>query len=224
MQFVLVLLLQAAPVSPDLLDARQRTERLANRTDKAWAEIEISLTNRFAEVTDNPRTGLIVASDEAVGADGLHATRVLVVMRDSPALRAGIKPGDRILHIGQRRIEHESTEVVRLLLEDRPGTVEVTIERDGRAIVIPVHRAPLTCLRAAAQTVDVDRWLTHTRNMRAGLVKLRALMQSHPDNPFIILDAGSQVVNIAQALPEVTVAIRSALDLSTMKHCGVDAD
>jgi hypothetical protein len=60
--------------------------------------------------------------------------------------------------------------------------------------------------------------------MRSGVGKIRALLETHPDDPLIILQCGTLIVELAQALPEAIGAIRSALDLSTMKHCSVDAN
>lgn len=67
-----------------------------------------------------------------------HAQLVKSVMTDSPAERAGIRPGDRIVAINGDPLQEDS--LVRIWSRHKPGdSVEVSIERLGIATPIVLH-------------------------------------------------------------------------------------
>ena len=67
-----------------------------------------------------------------------HSELVQSVVPGSPAERAGMKPGDRIIQINGVRLEEDS--LIRVWLQHRPGdSVELAIRRQGVADPIVLH-------------------------------------------------------------------------------------
>ncbi len=67
-----------------------------------------------------------------------HSELVQSVVPGSPAERAGMKPGDRIIQINGARLEEDS--LIRVWLQHRPGdSVELAIRRQGVADPIVLH-------------------------------------------------------------------------------------
>jgi carboxyl-terminal processing protease len=63
------------------------------------------------------------------------------VFKDSPAKRAGIRPGDLITKVNGRPIAGESSDVSTARIKGKPGTfVTLTIERSGKARTLRVKR------------------------------------------------------------------------------------
>jgi membrane-associated protease RseP (regulator of RpoE activity) len=84
---------------------------------------------------------------------GIHAVlawshagvRVVEVPADGPALRAGLRPGDRIVAIDGNPVADRDAQEVRSLLSGEVGS-RVTIEvlRDGRPLTLSIEREPYT--------------------------------------------------------------------------------
>jgi C-terminal processing protease CtpA/Prc len=71
------------------------------------------------------------------------AVNVMTVLENSPAARAGMRAGDRIVSYGGARV-FDFREITPLTLQGTPGeSVVVELMRDGRPVQILVPRGPL---------------------------------------------------------------------------------
>lgn len=124
-------------------------------------EFEKETDVRFGIEPDQPQLGVELDSrDEGLGGD--HPPRhtyVTGVFKGSPADKAGIKPGDRILAIGEEELDFENGIAVRLYLANHPDTVPLKIGRDGQVLTLNVPRAPLPCMRIVYDRFDQAKWL-----------------------------------------------------------------
>ncbi|GJL71247.1 MAG: DegQ protease [Nitrosomonas sp.] len=69
---------------------------------------------------------------ESFGLDNLKGVLVASVLKDGPADKAGIKPGDILIAVGDKAVEN-SSEILNLVAELPPGdTVNLTILRDKK--------------------------------------------------------------------------------------------
>lgn len=90
---------------------------------------------------ENLAPELHAAAGQRLGLD--NTVRVVHAAAGSPARRAGLAPGDRILRIGKREIEPgiEGTEqVAKLLAKAKPeNALQVVISRSGRQLTLPLR-------------------------------------------------------------------------------------
>jgi phosphoserine phosphatase RsbU/P len=97
-------------------------------------------------------------SNEYLSAD--HCELVKSVQRGSPAERAGLRAGDRIIAINGRRIENAFS-LLKVWSEDHPGdTVKLTIRRahaSAPLVVVARFRAPLPSSQEGKVAADVGR-------------------------------------------------------------------
>jgi YidC/Oxa1 family membrane protein insertase len=119
----------------------------------ALARIELS-SPRYSDLED--RTGYlghIVLEDNERG----HGCPVQVVGKGTPAYKAGLQAGDRILTIGGKEVDGErGLEVA--LANTRPGrTIEMTVDRKGEKLSLSatLTRRPLEVVRPEARTPHV---------------------------------------------------------------------
>jgi len=94
-----------------------------------------------------------------IDTDGGHL-RIVSPFEDSPAERAGLRAGDRILDIdGTSTLDRPAAECTRLLLGE-PGTdVRLTVRhRDGREEVVTVTRAPIQARTVKGLIRGEDGW------------------------------------------------------------------
>lgn len=82
---------------------------------------------------------------------GIHAllawseagVRVVEVPADSPAARAGLQPGDRILQVDGKALTGRSSQDVQQLLSGEVGsTASLEVLRDGEVLALHIAREP----------------------------------------------------------------------------------
>lgn len=223
--FLAMLVVAGQAALPPELDAkRQHTIRDLGTVRESVMEFAGYVDTRFSADTDQPKTGLLVMSAQESGEDGLHAVTVLGVHHGSPAAQAGVLPGDRIVRIDRRRIEHEPTMVVHLLLDDKPGPVTVVVSRHTQTLELTVHRRPLPCLRRAASSVDVRTWRRQLATMRelldVAVRQLRTLDRLPPEEREPAVDAAAAAAGaVADLLPKLGENVRTTLYTATREAC-----
>jgi len=93
---------------------------------------------------DEESSGLYHGVGMLIGMDGEGGIAVLRVFRDSPAEKAGVKPGDRIASVAGVPIAGDSamglSEAVKLLRGDSESDVEVTVLRGRESIDLVLSR------------------------------------------------------------------------------------
>lgn len=177
----LLLMAQAAtasPAAPPVNELREVVVRGLNSFDESVNELNGFIVTRFAADSDAPKTGLALSSPEEVDAQNLHPLIVETVIIGSPADLADVRPGDRIVRLGRRRIEHESPEVFRNLTEDKPGPLELAVLRSGEELTLTIHRAPIACLQRSSARIDQKKWAQRIGELR----KLSAMIRSGLDD------------------------------------------
>ncbi len=190
--------------------------------DASYAELSAFLLTKFAGDTERATTGMTVVSMPEPGADGLHEASVVMVFRKGPAQDAGINPGDRILFIGARRIEHEPTAVIASLIngDGTPKSVQLTLRNGDADRTVTINRRPLDCMKVAAQAMDTAHWIEHIANIREiGLARMRSELAEHPGDRAVLATIARQVVELAELLPEVTGVIGAKLNEMTNQYC-----
>ncbi len=69
--------------------------------------------------------------------------RVVEVPADSPAARAGLRPGDRVVKVDGKALEGRSSQQVQQLLSGEVGsTATLEVLRDGQRLALQVQREP----------------------------------------------------------------------------------
>ena len=86
---------------------------------------------------------------------------ILNVMPDSPALKAGILPGDLITHIGAGEnkisvIEVGYTNALELMRGEEGSVAEITVERDGESLEFSVTREKVTTYSIYSHVCETD--------------------------------------------------------------------
>jgi predicted aspartyl protease len=90
------------------------------------------LRRQDVEVPDFNLSGLVLWAPGAWSRGDTAAVRVREVWDGSPAARAGLRAGDRILAVGGDAVEAASLDRARRALRSMPGdTVSLTVEREG---------------------------------------------------------------------------------------------
>jgi S1-C subfamily serine protease len=75
-------------------------------------------------------------------ADGLPGVPIDALVEDSPGVRAGVQPGDRVVRVGPRRVE-TIYDYVRALREVPPdASWRMVVERDGREVTLTFEPGP----------------------------------------------------------------------------------
>ncbi len=99
--------------------------RTEGRIDRGWLGLQLQAVS--AEVA------------EGLGLKGEGGTLVADVLPDSPAARAGVRPGDVILSVDGKSLERLTT-LPRIVADTKPGsTLTLGISRKGQTVDLPVH-------------------------------------------------------------------------------------
>lgn len=181
MYLLLALLLQAAPVSQSLTEARAVVARGLDEFDRDVQKLAAFMETRFDADANVPKTGIAVESAESTGEDGLHALTVMRVLVGGPADIAGVRPGDRIVAVGRRRITHESEKVFQIIADGAPGLIELTLSRNGTTRTVTIDRAPLACLQRSSDRIDLTKWRAKIAELR----RLSGMVRSELDDESI---------------------------------------
>jgi C-terminal processing protease CtpA/Prc len=174
---LLSLLLLTAPTPPQLQEQRAVVVKGLDQFDKDVDELGTFIDTRFSVDSGVPRTGLAVRSEDA-DADGLHPIIVETVIKDSPADIAGVRPGDRVLRVGQRRIEHETAQAFRLITDGTSGPLQLVLARGGTMITVTVVRCPLACVQRSSARINQAAWDKRLTELR----RISAMIRSFLDN------------------------------------------
>jgi membrane-associated protease RseP (regulator of RpoE activity) len=219
MYLVLALLLQSGSVQLSPQEASDLIIARATEVERSYHDWQQMIDERFGEGPDQPRVGVFLGSNPAPGEDGLHALMVLGVHADSPAQRAGVRPGDRILRIDERRLEHESVRVAHLILNNAMGPMRLTVLRGDEVLVLTVHRTSLPCLDRAVDLLDLEELRATNAKMCKLLQVIRDELEREPAGPETLDAAQAGVKAAARYLVSVTEKTRDELYRATVTTC-----
>ncbi len=150
-----------------LAEVREILNRQLEEIDTVLTMLEHDIASGTLIDTTVPQPGIVLNSEDEVDtSNGFHPVRVIAVYTGGPADRAGIRPGDRMLAIGPRHLEHETTKVVYLLLTQAKSPVVLTIQHpDGTPEVLSVELKPLKCVGSAVRAMDKARILRKAKDL-----------------------------------------------------------
>jgi carboxyl-terminal processing protease len=152
---------EALDTIDDIYYRKVSRERLVNEGIEAAVG---SLDDQFSHYFD-PRTYREFEQSTNPSFSGIGVTvrsdpkglAIVSVIEDTPAARAGLRRGDRILAVGEKRLAGRPTSYATGLIRGEPGTaVRLTLERDGERTVKRVERAEVTHPVVAARIVRRD--------------------------------------------------------------------
>ncbi len=97
-----------------------------------------------------------LGQDEEFGAAPYYPAKAGTVMPDSPALRAGIQPGDIVTGIDDRKIDgwYDMSSIVQAI-PDRD--VQITVDRNGSLLTFPIHIDAVTQPNARGENETIGR-------------------------------------------------------------------
>jgi carboxyl-terminal processing protease len=141
--------------------------------DKAVGGMVKSLGDEFSHYfTPMEYKQFLEQQDSRFSGVGLAVTgnprglRVRDVYDDSPAKRAGIKPGDLVIRAGQTPLKGLSATKATALIRGEPGTsVTLVTERNGKTQTLHLTRATINLPSVASRTVKVG-------NTKIGVIRL----------------------------------------------------
>ena len=162
-----------------------------DQIDAIANEIEREVDTDTLIPLDMVQLGLVINSEETVDEQKLHPVRVVAVYSGGPASSAGIRPGDRILSIGQRKLEHETTVVVYDLLTHAPNPIHLTIRHGNQAPVEVVADArQLDCVGRGARSIDKAAIRKRLAGIRAVSAGSRKMIVRYSEDPVVLGNVG----------------------------------
>ena len=153
---------EGSPAAEAGLQSGDEVLKVGNRTTPSWQEVGLGLLNHMGETTqinlevqnqrDTSTRQLELSVErflsgqdqpDPLGSLGIQPWRPDVepvlgsVQNSSPAQRAGLQPGDRILSVNQQAVPTWQELVDQL--QANPGqTIQLTLERNGQRLEVPV--------------------------------------------------------------------------------------
>jgi len=137
-------------------------------------ELQIGAINGMIETLDDPYTLFVpeesVADfDKAIRGEyvGIGASvntqdgwaTVVSPLDDSPALAAGLLPGDRIVEVdGETTAGEPLDETIDRIVGERGTVVTLTVEREGERLAVPIERRPIVTRSVAGFVRDGAEW------------------------------------------------------------------
>ncbi len=211
--------LESDQLAPD--QGRQKVIERLDALEKAVSKLHIDLSRQYPQMTAQPMVGLVVQSDLEMDSSGLHALTVIGVPIDEPGDRAGIRRGDRIMAIGQRRIEHEPAEVAYLLLDNGPGPINLTIRRDGQDLVRTIQRAPMTCVQRAAKKLNVGTWQDNLADFYKEFRMIREQLLKDPVGDDLIQTITGKIRELEEQLLTTRGRVEADINELVSKECTI---
>lgn len=163
--------------------------------EREFARLEPGMNVRFSIKPvkgDEFEREFKVAAKDGLAAFGIYSSELFIsqVLKDSPAEKAGIRSGDRIVSIGGTEIKsfYDLKEAVQKSGESRSGIVNVTWEREGKLTQVDIR--PMS-------TESRDPVLNKTVHYTIGIVPLLNLAEPNVIvdrvlNPFTLLYRGTE--------------------------------
>jgi carboxyl-terminal processing protease len=150
---------------------------------KAWREMQDSMQGRFVGI------GIEVAMEDGY-------VKIVTPMEDSPAFRAGIKPGDLVTRIDSTPVKGMSLDEAIKRMRGEPGSkITLTIARKGddQPWVVPLVRQEIKVYSVKAKVVEPGyAWLRISQFQENTLDdmarKLGALYAENPGIKGLVLD------------------------------------
>ena len=208
--------------NPKLTELRAALTKQLDEADRKMAEFEQMLATDSLVETDTPQLGIVVDSEDLNQNDNLHPLRVVGTYTAGPAAAAGIQPSDRILAIGQRRIEHETTQIAYMLLAGAPNPVQLTIQRGrGTPITLSVERRKLACIDRGARAIDKALVLHQLEDIRGVSQNMRKVVKQYVGDPATLAKVEPVGRLIKEKLKELDTDTSLLINESVMFFCGV---
>jgi hypothetical protein len=182
----LTLALLAVTASTPKLPSQSELVDLFDGADAAITEVIDHLPTRMGVQADQPHLGFTMRTEEVgLTPDGLpqRHTFIASVFRDSPAFKADIRPGDRIVSIGAITCDTLKPKAVLFYLSDFPKDVPLTLERNAKSFTVTVRRAPLPCAAATWKAFPETVWRDRMTRLRALVNAARAEVAAAPPTP-----------------------------------------
>ncbi|MEV6688166.1 S41 family peptidase [Streptomyces sp. NPDC051130] len=196
---------------------KRAAEEEVSRSGDRWAAVyDPDEYAAFAEDLDGHWTGV------GVWAAGRRDGRIEVdrVQPDSPAARAGLRAGDRLLSVDGRRVTGLSvTEVVAMLRGEAGTPVVLGLNRDGAELTVTVRRERLSAdpvtVRRLADGTTVIKVASFTRGSGD---RVRAAVRAAPPGAGVLLDLRG---NPGGLVTEAVTAASAFLDGGLVATYGV---
>lgn len=137
-------------VTSDQLVNQGLTGAVASLHDQFSHYYDPQAYNQFSDATAGQYTGV------GISVDGTRrGLRVISVLPDSPARRAGLRRGDVVIAADGRSLAGKSSSASAALIQGKPGTaVTLTIDRHGHRLTKHLRRARLDAQLVRSRVLD----------------------------------------------------------------------
>lgn len=221
--FVLAAMLATPTEEPIIAQIQERMEvhlrAFQNELAHVHQMFEGTSDDGFEKILLEPDTGMIIKSVTTPDNQGLHPLEVLAVSPGEPAAEVGIQPGDRITFIGERRIEHETNQVVRMILEKAPNPLSLTILRGQDGFCFAVTRRPLHCVQRAIEQFDRTKWLQGVETIQQQVTELQNALKQDPNDIALLREIAQELNEMNALIPLVIENMDRALENAAYHTC-----